>query len=191
MPDTLTLLGHTSAGNLIFETHDNTQYVCEQPVPGTAVWKNQNGNLHRAGKLSTVGPEFVLDRTACKCCGLQSSCHVCRSTDAAFETDFQTAGIFSRAKSVVGLNKHTNLISEINKAFAASDIQHLVQYFCDNVLLEEQYNESQNKASGKQSTHHGQHQEINAWMQQVEQAIGKGYPFTQKHPLIGKVFGEP
>lgn len=92
MPDTLTLLGHTTTGNLIFETHDNTQYVCEQPVPGTAVWKNQNGNLHRAGKLSTVGPEFVLDRTACKCCGLQSNCHVCRSTDAAFETDFQTAG---------------------------------------------------------------------------------------------------
>ena len=130
MPDTLTLLGHTTAGNLIFETHDNTQYVCEQPVPGTAVWKNQNGNLHRAGKLSTVGPEFVLDRTACKYCGLQSNCHVCRSTDAAFETDFQTAGAsaWSKVKGLGAIVKakvfgddRTRLIKKINEMFKGAD----------------------------------------------------------------------
>jgi hypothetical protein len=132
MPDTLTLLGHTKAGNLIFQTHDNTQYVCEQPVPGTAVWKNQNGNLHRAGKLSTVGPEFVLHRTACKCCGLQSSCAVCRSTDAAFETDFQTASLSSWIKNKVEKGAATVAHIYNGRSKASMTTRDAAHYAADN-----------------------------------------------------------
>ena len=100
----LTLVAHTTAGNLLFQAADHTVYVCREASHGAEVFKSNHGKyLNTAGTLSVTHKGFGFHQTACPCCQHESNCPTCRCTDTALEIDFKTSagGILHRIYDMV------------------------------------------------------------------------------------------